>query len=704
MRIICTPAGRQLMEQVMSEGENRDQGDSTVRGKRVLSPITTILTSRRLRPLFIVAPYMFLIFLSFRIAMLLVGSDAVQDITVGEICRCFGYGFQFDAVIVGYTILPLVLCLGLASRASFSRKTFRRTITIYITVLMTLALVLEIVNIVFLMEFRRRLNWASLSYSMYPHVIARHIWEAYGVWVVLLIPAVLGGVYLLYRTLRRYCWGGSVTFNSSPRRVALTAVLGVLCVLACRPTFGRFPLRLGSEVHSTNNLVNQASTNTWFVLWHAIVDMLKDGEDEGKYYDFPSDNEARQIVRKLLFQDGDQPAPSPGRPLRRRVETGREMQDLNVVVIIMEGQSNAPVGAMGYGGVQTPELDELCRDGLFFDQLYAAGARTSRGITGVLVGHPDLGGETLLKRDEALGKFQTLPGVMAGRGYSTMFINGGDSNFDNMKNFLAAGGTHVVVGQKEIDAQNDAAWGVPDEDIFHKAHEMFVEMGDKKFFAAILTISNHQSYENFPQDRTPMIPGDSDDIKMLNAYRYADWALGDFFREARDADYFKNTLFVIVADHGHGRYLNRALSIDVPGYRIPCVFYAPGIVSPRRISTVASQTDIAPTVLGVLGGGYEHSFLGRDILRVNPGDGFALLHEDKHFAFVRPGRAMVIAPINYRTHPVPVPEMFNITLLDMHPVPRGYLDANETVTMKRDMLSLYSVALQQYLSVKKKGK
>ncbi|MDP6633564.1 MAG: LTA synthase family protein [Phycisphaerae bacterium] len=686
----------------MSEGENCDLGDSASTGKGLLSPIIKILLGRRLRPLLILSLYCFLIFPVFRVAVFLATREAVQNTTVWEIGVCFGYGFQFDAVVVGYTVLPMVLALGLAPGPTFFNKVFRRTVTIYITVVMTVVMILEIVNAVFMVNFRRRLNWASLNYPKYYRETATFIWDQYNLWVILLIPLLAGGVYLLYRVLRNYCWRGRLTFNSPPKRLALTAVTIALCIIACRPTFGHFPLRPGSEEHSSNNMVNQASTNTLFSLWHAFMSMLEDGDDEKKYYDLPSVDDARKVVSTLLLQEGDELAPTNSRPLRRRIVSGRKMLDLNVVVIIMEGQANEPVGALGYGGPHTPELDRICREGMFFEQLYATGARTSRGLTGVLVGHPDLGGRTLLEREDAAGRFQTLPGVIAARGYRTIFMTGGDPNYDNMKAFLAAGGVETVIGQEQIGPKSAGGWGVPDEMIFHKAHETFVSMGDEKFFAAVLTVSNHQPY-HVPQGRTAMLPNDTEANRMLNAYRYADWALGEFFREARQADYFKNTLFVIVSDHGHGEYLDQGLAIDVPGYRLPCVFYAPGIISPRTVSTIASQTDIAPTLLGMLGGTYEHSFIGRDILRVAPGDGFALLHEDRHLALLRPGRVWITGPINRRAAPRPVPKLYSVTLDSMVPFAQADADPLECATMRRDLLSLYTIALQQYLNVKQKG-
>lgn len=687
----------------MSERANRDQGGRAGGGKGILSQVVDILLSRRLRPLLIVSLYCFLIFPVFRVAIFLVSREAVQNTTVWEIALCFAYGFQFDAVVVGYTMLPMVLMLGLAPGVSFFNKRFRRTVTIYATVIITLAVVLEIVNVVFFVNLRRRLNWASFSY------FRRHAWETvvliwkiYPVGVILLIPAVAGGLYLVYRVLRHHFWRGRLTFNARPQRLALTGVLTCLCVLACRPTLGRFPLRPGSESHSANNVVNEASGNTFFSMYHAGKSIIEDGEDEKKFYDLPPINEACEVAAELLFQEGDRAVPQPGRPLRRRIVTGKPMRDHNVVVIVMEGQSNEPVGALGHGWSHTPELDDICKRGMFFEQLYAAGARTSRGLTGVLVGHPDLGGISLLARDEAQGKFQTLFGVFASRGYRTLFITGSDPNYDNMKNFFSAAGAGTVIGKDQIGPEPAGAWGVPDEMIFQKAHQWFVSRGKEKFFAAIMTVSNHQPY-NVPAARTAMLPETSEENRMLNAYRYADWALGEFFREARGAEYFPNTIFVIVSDHGHGEYLHMDRAIDIPGYRIPCVFYAPGIVTPRNITTIASQTDIAPTLLAMLGGTYEHSFLGRNILRVAPGDGFALLHEDRHIAFIRPGRALLTGPINRRQKPRVIPEMFDLTMFDMYPIAPGHADSHQTAVMRRRMLSLYTVALEQYLAVKGHG-
>ena len=685
----------------MSTGEMIGAQDARSRETFARPRVRDVLWGQRMRPLWIVALYGFLIFPIFRVAMFLVRWEAVRDTPMSEIWRCFGYGLQFDAVVVGYALLPLVVALWAAPARAFAREGFRRAITIYGTVLMALVVLMEVVGAVFMMDYRRRLNWATLTYFRHPGEVMGFIWNEYGYVIVVLLPALLGVSYVVYRVLRRGFWRGEVACNSLPWRLGMTAALTGVCVLACRGTLGHLPLRPGDETHSANNLVNQLSSNNAFNLYHAAKSIVRDGTDERKFYDFPNRDEARRIAEGLLRQDGETLLAVPGRPLLRRVETGLPRCDLNVVIIIMEGQANEPVGALGYPGSHTPELDRLCEAGLSFDRMYAVGARTSRAMVGVLCGHPDLGGQTLMWRDDARGRFRTLPTILAERGYRTAFIYGGDPDFDNMKNFFRAGGVRTVIGQKQIDETQAGNWGVPDEMVFHKAHETFMSMGDKPFFAAILTVSNHQPYRIPPGRPIMLFADDSKEHKMLNAYRYADWALGEFFREASEAPYFKNTVFVVVADHGHAEYLDFARAIDVPGYRVPCVFYAPGIIPPQRITTVASQTDIAPTLLGMLGGRYEHSFLGRDIRKVAPGDGFALLHEDRHLGFVRRGRALVLPPRNTRRRPRPVPVLFNTGLFDMQPIAPGGADPDEVRRLKREMLSLYWTALQQYLSVKK---
>jgi phosphoglycerol transferase MdoB-like AlkP superfamily enzyme len=397
---------------------------------------------------------------------------------------------------------------------------------------------------------------------------------------------------------------------------------------------------------------------------------------------------AWRVASEMVGQETDTFLGREGNPLWRRTDTGRPMRDLNVVIIIMEGMAGRPVGVLGHGESQTPELDALAEQGAFWARTYAVGDRTCRGLIGIVCGHPDLEARSIMKRSRAQGNVLTLAQILKGRGYETMFIFGGNPDFDNMKGFLGAGGVDRFIDRDDMDPdQPFNVWGAHDEGIFKKVNETFVAMGEQRFFAIVKTVSNHEPYD-VPAGRTDLLPTDTELNRRLNAYRYADWAIGDYFRQAAQEDYFERTLFVLVPDQERtqsGRDL-----LDVLGYHVPCLFYAPGIIEPQRIEAVASHTDISPTILSVLGGVYDHCFLGRDMLAVED-EGFAFFRNDKRVALVFGDRALIQAPGLD-------PFLVDVTPQGLVDVPADQIDAEEVERQRLRMLSYYQAARQLYFN------
>ncbi len=654
-----------------------------------------LLLGQRLCPLWILAAAVLVVFNAFRAGLLLLNAGFVRDVGSVAVLRCFGTGFRYDIVPLGYMLLPMLL-LSLCSQEIFSHRRFQRAVTGYATGVLTLVLAVEVIGAAFFASFYRRLNWAALNYPRHPKEIVTNIWMSYPLW--LFLPLTILGAYLIYRLLWRWFWGGTVPREPISGRLVRVAILVGLAVLACRGGLDHRPLCSGSAYFSSNNVISQLTMNNFFTLFRAARSTLTDGKNEVKDYPFPPLAVAQQVTSRMLLQKADESAGSGANPLWRKTVSPRPLQDCNVVIIMMESMAGPPVGALGYSPSYTANLDALCDEGLFFERMYAVGSRTSRGMMGVLCSHPDLTGVSVLERQRAQGNFLTLPAILRDRGYETLFIYGGDSNFDNMKGFFSAGGIETFIEQKDmVDASQPAGcWGFADEIIFAKAHETFQSLGDKKFFAVLLTVSNHRPYD-VPSGRVPMLPDDTEENRRLNAYRYADWALGEFFRRASKAPYFQNTLFVLVADHGDD--LNPVHGIDVPGFRVPCLFYAPGRVAPRRVPTVSSQTDIAPTLLALLGGSYEHCFLGRDILSVEEEAGFALLHHDDYLGFVQGDRALVIPP-EPRQAPSkdqePIPVLFELSPFAMTPIPPERAEPAEVEVRQLRMLSYYMIARHLY--------
>src|SRR5207253_9088894 len=103
-----------------------------------------------------------------------------------------------------------------------------------------------------------------------------------------------------------------------------------------------------------------------------------------------------------------------------------------------------------------------------------------------------------------------------------------------------------------------------------------------------------------------------------------DFALGKFFRDARQEPFWTNTIFVVVADHGARVYGRQ--SIPIHSYEIPLVILGPAVVrAPQRLPQLGCSLDVAPTVLGLLGRPYDTMFFGRDLLKNGSDEGRALL-------------------------------------------------------------------------------
>src|SRR5262249_28226484 len=155
-------------------------------------------------------------------------------------------------------------------------------------------------------------------------------------------------------------------------------------------------------------------------------------------------------------------------------------------------------------------------------------------------------------------------------------LYGGASNFDNMRGFFLNNGFTRVIDEPSFDSPAfHGTWGVSDEDLMRKAHETFVAHGDQPFFALVLSTSNHPPFE-YPPGRVPVVAGEP---PLHGAIRYADYAIGELFRLAKTADYFRRTVFLVVADHDTRVY--GAGLVPIQKFHIPAVVIAPD-VAPRR--------------------------------------------------------------------------------------------------------------------------
>jgi phosphoglycerol transferase MdoB-like AlkP superfamily enzyme len=246
----------------------------------------------------------------------------------------------------------------------------------------------------------------------------------------------------------------------------------------------------------------------------------------------------------------------------------------------------------------------------------------------------------VVKLSLAQQNFYTLALGLGKQGYQTEFVYGGEAHFDNMRGFFTGNGFQKVVDRSDMNVTFEGAWGACDEDLFTASLSRLKQLHSEKkpFFSLIFTSSNHEPFE-FPDGKITLY--DPAKQTVNNAVKYADYALGKFIAEAKKQDYWKDTVFLIVADHDNRVYGNSLVPINK--------FHIPGLImgadiEPRQIKTVASQIDLGPTLLSLMGVSSTHPMIGRDLARESDGPGRAMLQFDNYFAWLEGSSATILRP------------------------------------------------------------
>ena len=235
----------------------------------------------------------------------------------------------------------------------------------------------------------------------------------------------------------------------------------------------------------------------------------------------------------------------------------------------------------------------------------------------------------------------TLGATLSARGWSPHFIYGGYGAFDNMNGYFGAQGYKVTDRRNFADGiiEFENIWGVADEHLFD---QVLLEIdrehaAGKPFFGHVMTASNHVPF-TYPAGRIDIpSPG-----KRPGGVKYADYAIGRFVEMAKKKPWFDNTVFLFVADHC--AFSSGKTKIPVHRYHIPAIVYAPKLIAPRKVDTLASQIDLVPTLLAMLGLSGDDHFVGRDILAMRPEEGRALLSTYQNLGYLKGDVMTVLQP------------------------------------------------------------
>ena len=574
-----------------------------------------------------------------RVALLVYNREMIGSIPASTFFEAMVNGLRFDLRLTIYLLIPLVLAL-FSARAMTGRGLFR----FWLTIGASITLFLGLMELDFYREFHQRLNGLVFQYVKEdPKTVLSMLWNGFPVgryllaWaaVTWVLSLLFKGIDRLTRTRRRLNVSSSSNRSVAPwyLRIGVFVACLMVAVVAARGTLRQGPpLRWGDAYTTDSNFANQLGLNGTLSLISAAEALTSDQRANIWKATLPQPL-AEQTVRDMLLTASDKLVDADTAAVRRDSlpPVEKTLPIRNVVVILMESFAGHSVGALGSDANITPYFDKLSKEGLLFDRFFSNGTHTHQGMFATMACFPNLPGfEYLMQTPEGSHKLSGLPQLLSARKYDDVYVYNGDFAWDNQSGFFSNQGMTNFIGRNDFvdPVFSDPTWGVSDQDMFDRgAQELKAREGGKPFYALLQSLSNHTPYalpENLPVER---VTGHGTLDEHLTAMRYADWALGQFFEKARKEPYFKETLFIVVGDHGFGND-QQVSEMDLGRFNVPMLMIGPGVQEKfgQRSSIVGTQIDIVPTIMGRLGGESRNQCWGRDLLNLPEGDkGFGVI-------------------------------------------------------------------------------
>lgn len=526
----------------------------------------------------------FLLFSISRVLFFGLNYSIFKEISFSHFLVLLLSGLKFDLTAILYTNILFILMMLLPFR--FRYNGYYQGVAKWIFLITnSVALMANLIDIVYFRYTMRRTDFGVFKEfgndTNIPKILLKSFAEN---WYLILI--FVGLVYVMYRAYGKMKQSNSLANPIAyyPTATVLMMVSFWLVVCGMRGGFDRTtrPLAINNAGENVNQPIETAIVlNTPFSIYRTIH------RSTFKKLNFYPENELESIYT----------------PIHNAPKTGN-FKKLNVVILIVEsfskensGYFNKQFNGKHYSGY-TPFLDSLVQVSKTWQYSFANGVKSIDAIPSILGGVPSLAQPFVLSR-YSLNKIDGLASILKKEGYNTSFFHGapnGSMGFTAITNML---GFDHYYGKNEYgnDQDFDGYWGIRDEE-FLQFYANKISTFPEPFLASVFTLSSHEPYF-IPKKYENIFKGNK--IPLHKAIQYTDYSLKRFFQTAAHTKWFKNTLFVLTADHSLPSFENQEYQSSTGVFSIPIVFYQPGSNLAGTDSTsLIQQIDIMPTILGYL--------------------------------------------------------------------------------------------------------
>lgn len=480
--------------------------------------------------------YFLLVFAVWRLSFLLINGVHKPEFNNAEIFQALLHGSRMDLAVISYLlILPLFIWILSQYVPAIS---FRGIAAGFLAFLIIPVVLINSGNLIIYNFWGSLLNYRALGYLAYPKEVLSSLTGIQLFALLLLLPMVLAAhVYIFIKWIKSFSFNERI-LRPLHRWISFVLFSGLL-IIGMRGGLQMLPMNESLVYFSRNEFLNQAAINP---VWHLAYDINAAGISRENPFVHMPEAEAEGIVSEML---SDTATVFPD------VLTTRKP---NIVLLVLESHTADVVGSFGGEKEVSPHLDQLAKEGLMFSRIYSSGSRTDQGIVSLLNGWPATPYHSIMKSPEKNQHLPSLVKILDDQGYRTSFYYGGESNFANMNSYLLNQGFHSIIKREDFaPGSSSGKWGIHDAAVLSRQLND-LDKTEQPFFSVVMTLSNH---EPFDVPGAARFPGKGVEDRFRNAAAYADACVGAYMKEAADKSWYSNTLFIIVADHGHQLPLHR---------------------------------------------------------------------------------------------------------------------------------------------------
>ena len=536
--------------------------------------------------------------------------DYFTAVNFSDLSKSFFYGIRFDITAIVITNTPIILLHFLPEKI-FQSKLISVINKFLFILINSIAILLNAIDFSLFQFTAKRATADVFKVISFGHDFTNTVPKMIGdFWYVLLI------LLAMWYTLQRfYPTKPSVHLNSFfnskfsttllGRSIFLIAFIG-LFVIGFRGGIQFKPLTIISATQYGSSTCTPLILNTPFTYVKTF------GKNVLEEKNFMSKDQAEQISPTI------------------HLPTDSAFRDLNVVLIILESFGKEYIGHYNKGKGYTPFLDSLIGQSYDCTQSYANAKRSIEGIPAILAGIPSLLSEPFITSAYAGNSLTSIASLLNKKNYETIFFHGGTNGTMGFDNFSKATGYKRYFGRTEYndDTDFDGSWGIFDEPFLKRTAEEMTKI-DRPFFATIFTLSSHHPYDIPKKYEGKFAEGT---LPIHKSILYADYSLKEFFKQASTLPWFKNTLFVITADHtatsDSPYYQNRQGM-----YSIPLLFFMPSDNLLGKSNKTCQQIDILPSIMSYLNYDYTYFAFGQNTFDKNK-TGYAITYLNDTYQYI----------------------------------------------------------------------